>query len=343
MTERERYQLEAYLKAKKPISWIAKEFGCTRQTIYNERRRGLVHQIRYINGIHRDVMEYSADRGQQLHRYAQTAKGRPIKLGNHHDYARRLENLMLGVQPDGTIDRRKRYSPWAALEITKGEGYAISVCVSTLYAYISKGVFLHLTNKDLWEKGTRKRRGFRHVNRVAHPNLPSIEKRPEVINTRQEPGHWEIDLVLGKRREKEALLTLTERMTREEVILKIPSRKTASIANALKNWRKTRADEIRSITADNGAEFMGYEAICQASGCNTVYYCHSYAAWEKGTNERHNRIIRRWYPKGSSLKKISQEDLDDLASWMNHYPRKALNQLSPYHLSQALTGNSLRE
>lgn len=343
MTERERYQLEAYLKAGKPISWIAREIGCTRQTIYNEKRRGMVKQIRTINGYYRDVLEYSADKAQQLHRYAQTAKGRPIKLGNHYDYAQRLENLMLGVQPDGTIDRRKRYSPWAALEITRAEGYPVSVCVSTLYSYIDKGIFLRLTNKDLWEKSKRRKRGYHPISRVAHPHLPSIEKRPEVINTRQEPGHWEIDLVLGKNGTRAALLTLTERITREEVILKIPNRKAASVVNALASWREARTEEMRSITTDNGSEFLAYEALRKASGCETVYYCHSYAAWEKGTNERHNRIIRRWYPKGSSFEGVSQEELNDLARWMNHYPRRSLHRLTPYHLSQALAGNSLRE
>ena len=96
MTERERYQLEAYLKAKKPKAWIAREMGFCRQTIYNETRRGEVWLVD-TKRAPIDIKRYSADKAQQIHDYNQTAKGRPIKLGNHHDYARRLEGLMLGV------------------------------------------------------------------------------------------------------------------------------------------------------------------------------------------------------------------------------------------------------
>jgi IS30 family transposase len=198
MTERERYQLEAYLRVGKPKAWIARIMGFCRQTIYNETRRGEAHVIRLEHGYYYDRQEYSADKAQQIHDYNQTAKGRPIKLGNHYDYARRLEDLMLGVQPDGKIDRRKRYSPYAALAIAGKEGYPISICTSTLYSYIDKGVFLHLANKDLWQKWRRRKRKYHPIQRVAHAHLPSIEARPQTINDRAEPGHWEMDLVVGK-------------------------------------------------------------------------------------------------------------------------------------------------
>ena len=96
---------------------------------------------------------YSADKAQQLHDRAQTAKGRPIKLGNDHAFAQFLENKMLGIQEDGSIDKRKRFSPAAALAAVRNEGYTLTIYVSTLYSYIDKLVFLKLTNKDLWVKG----------------------------------------------------------------------------------------------------------------------------------------------------------------------------------------------
>lgn len=339
MTERERYQLEAYLKAGKPKAWIARTMGFCRQTIYNEIRRGrYLHTYKWW-----DEWRYGAEIGERNHRYNQTAKGRPLKIGNHHDYARRLEALMLGRQPDGTMDRRKRFSPYAALMKTQKEGYPVTVCVATLYSYIDKGVFLNLTNKDLWVKWKRKKRGYRPVQRVAHPQLPSIENRPPEINDRSELGHWEMDLVVGRKKSRAALLTMTERKSRQEVIIKLPDKRSESIVAAL---RKLDTTKIRSITTDNGPEFLRFTELTQILHGGTIYYCHSYAAWEKGTNEVHNRMIRRWYPKGTDFKKISQAELSDLADWLNHYPRRELRGRSPeeaYHLAHALEGSSLRE
>lgn len=344
MTEKERYQLEAYLRAGKAKAWIAKEMGFCRQTIYNEIYRGKVNLVRGSHGIWRDTVEYSADKAQQIHDYNQTAKGRPIKLGNHHDYAHRLENLMLGVQPDGSRDKRKRCSPYAALAIAGKEGFQISVCTTTLYSYIEKGVFLHLTNKDLWQKWKRRKRKYHPVQRVAHAHLPSIEARPQVINNRAEPGHWEMDLVIGqKKKGAAALLTMTERQSRREIIMKVKDKKAASIVAALSQIDPER---IRSITTDNGPEFLQYREIRQLLHGAEVYYCHSYAAWEKGTNENHNRMIRRWYPKGTDFTQIDQAELNDLAEWMNRYPRRVLGGRTPeeaYHFAHALPGNSFRE
>lgn len=145
MTEHERYKLEAYRQAGKGVTWIARKLGFCRQTIYNELSRGAyVHTVKWW-----DELRYSADKGQQIHRYNQTAKGRPLKIGNDHKYANFLERKMLGVQENGKRDRRKRYSPGAALAEARRAGFTTSVCVSTLYSYIDKGVFLQLTNKDL--------------------------------------------------------------------------------------------------------------------------------------------------------------------------------------------------
>ena len=218
MTRDERYQLEALLKAKVRVSRIARQLGFCRQTIYNEMKRGAyVHTCGYW-----DEVRYSADKAQQLHKYNQTAKGRPLKIGNDRAYAMFLEEKMLGVQADGRIDRRKRYSPAAALAEARKAGYQTSVCVSTLYGYITKRVFLHLTNKDLWEKGKKKKQGHKTVRRIAHPALPSIANRPEEINLREEKGHWEIDLVVGKEGKGPVLLTMVERSTKKPLLSKLP-------------------------------------------------------------------------------------------------------------------------
>ena len=188
----ERQQLEALRRNRIPVSEIARQLGFCRQTIYDELKRGAyIHTCPYW-----DEVRYSADKAQQVHDYNQTAKGRPLKIGSDREYADFLEEKMLGVQEDGKIDRRKRYSPAAALAVARKENFRTSVCVSTLYSYITKRVFLHLTNKDLWEKGKKKKQDYKPIQRIAHPSLPSISDRPEHINQRSERGHWEMDLVV---------------------------------------------------------------------------------------------------------------------------------------------------
>lgn len=327
MTADERYRLEAYLRAQKPVAWIAQAMGFCRQTIYNEIQRGLAHVVRRMNGFDRDLLEYSADKAQQIHDYNQTAKGRPLKLGNHYSYAQRLEALIIGIQPDGTIDKRKRYSPYAALMTAKKEGYPITLSTNTLYRYIDKGIFLHLSNKDLWEKSKRKKRGYRPIQRIAHPHLPGIDQRPKVINDRSEPGHWEMDLVVSKvGGSKTALLTMTERQSRKEIIVKLPDKTAGSVTTAL---AQLDTEDIKTITTDNGSEFMRYPEMVHLLHGGEVYYCHSYAAWEKGTNEVHNRMIRRWYPKGTDFKEVTAEEIAELTEWMNRYPRRKLEGLTP--------------
>lgn len=329
MTPDERQQLEALYTAKIPVSRIAKQLGFCRQTIYNELHYGAYTRVVKPFGIYRDETYYSAEKARQKHNYAQAGKGRPLKIGNNRAYAEFLERCMLGVQENGKAERRKRCSPSAALELARREGFATRVCAATLYSYISKGVFLHLTNKDLWEKSKRKKQDYEPVQRIAHPLLPSITERPDYINSREEPGHCEMDLVVSCSKGKGGLLTLTERSGRYEFIRKIPNKKAETIRAALKEIkRKLPPGAIKSITTDNGSEFLQYEELQAVVAC-PVYYCHSYAAWEKGSNENHNRMIRRWFPKGTDFGKVSAKEIAACEAWMNDYPRKSLGWLTP--------------
>ena len=226
-----------------------------------------------------------------------SGKGRPLKIGSDRAYAEFLEKKMLGIQADGSKDQRKRFSPAAALAAARQKRHTTTICVSTLYSYIDKQIFLRLTNKDLLEKGKEKKRGYRPVRRVAHPRLPSISERPEAINSREESGHKEIDLIVGKRGSAPALLTMTDWKGRNELAFKIP---------------------------DKRADFGGKRF--------TVYYCHSYSAWEKGTNENHDRLLRRFFPKGTDFSRVSQREIQEAVDWINSYPRKVLGWKSPAEL-----------
>ena len=169
MTRDERQQLEAMYRNKIPVIEMARQLGFCRQTIYNELKQGAYqHDCNW-----RTVKRYSADRAQTIHQQRQSVKGRPLKIGNDHAYANYLERLMLG-----NGDKRKRYSPAAALAAARAADFSTSISVATLYSYIDQRVFLHLSNKDLWEKSKRKTRTYQSIRRIAHPALPSIINRP---------------------------------------------------------------------------------------------------------------------------------------------------------------------
>ena len=333
----ERQQLEAMRRNHIPVSEIARQLGFCRQTIYDELKRGAyIHTCPYW-----DEVRYSADKAQQVHDYNQTAKGRPLKIGSDREYADFLEEKMLGVQEEGKIDRRKRYSPAAALALARKENFRTSVCVSTLYSYITKRVFLHLTNKDLWEKGKKNKQDYKPVQRIAHPTLPSITNRPEHINQRSERGHWEMDLVVGRSESRSVLLTMLERQAREPLVFKLPNKQAASVRKVFdhlerKLGKRRFRDTFKTITTDNGSEFLEYDELIRSiyGGQRfTVYYCHSYSAWEKGGNENFNRMVRRWFPKGTDFSRVTRKELAEFYDWIYHYPRKILGWRSPAELA----------
>lgn len=327
MTYAERLKLEAYHNdARFSVLKISQLMGFSRQTIYNELKLGAyLHDYGYF-----DRLQYSADKAQQIHDYNQTAKGRPLKLGNDHAYAAFLENKILGMQADGKPDRRKRFSPAAALAAARREGFKTSVCTSTLYSYIDKGVFLQLGNRDLLEKRKRKRRSEDSTPRTAHPKLPSITERPKKIDLRAETGHLEMDLIVGRNGSKSVLLVFVDRSSREPLLFKLPDRRAATIRAVIDKLERSMPDfktRFKSITTDNGSEFLEYDKLTQSVHGGKrfeVYYCHSYAAWKKGSCENLNRMIRRWFPKGTSFDEVTDEDVAMCQEWLKNYPRKSL-------------------
>ena len=96
--------------------------------------------------------------------------------------------------------------------------------------------------------------------------------------------------------------------------------------------RKRFRERFRSITTDNGSEFLEYDKLRQSIRDGPrfdIYYCHSYSAWEKGTNENHNRMIRRWFPKGTDFGRVTKRQIAAIQDWMNGYPRRILGWKTP--------------
>ena len=310
-------------------------------TVCRELKRGT---YTYLNADYIEVTEYIPERSQKRYEANLEAKGPGLKIGNHRDYAEKLEELIVDYD----------YSPSAALhEIENhpeiyGE-FGVRVCRQTLYSYVEKRIFARLTNKDLPFKGSRQKKKTKHIRRMkSAAKGDSIEKRPEEVNTRQEPGHWEMDLVVSCRGGHKCLLVLTERVTRMEVIRLIRDKSAASVVRALdtmeRKWGTRFPQVFQSITMDNGSEFADYIGIersvykrCESKRTRT-YYCHPYCSSERGSNEKQNQMIRRKFPKGTNFDKVTQKDVEAVESWLNRYPRKILGWYSSADLFNQIFG-----
>ena len=198
-----------------------------------------------------------------------------------------------------------------------------------------------INNGMLLEKVYRKKRSKKAVLRKDKrcPERKSIEERPEEVNSREEFGHWEIDLIVGKRKGSgAALLTLTERKTRYPHIIKLKDQTQKSVIKALNKLERKFGttgftERFKTITADNGSEFLdvkGLESSCLNKGKRTdFYYAHSYASWERGSNENMNKMTRRFVPKGCDIGKFNNKQIENVEDFLRNYPRKILGYKTP--------------
>jgi|LSQX01.2.fsa_nt_gb IS30 family transposase len=331
LSEKERYKIEVLLKAGHKPSEIARMLGRHRRTIEREIRRGSIvlrreNPYASRNPAVKDFFDeevYAADVGQRRAMENAANKGRGLKIGHDHELARHLEKRI----------GEDAFSPDAAIGEIKDKGltFKVTLCTKTVYNMIDRGDFLNLSNKDLPVKRNKKKGKYRKVKKVALNNLKgrSIEERPAVVNDREEFGHWEMDLVVGSG--KACLLVMTERVSRRELICKIPDKRQQSVKEALdKLERKHRGQfskRFKSFTMDNGNEFIdskSLEASClrQGESRTICYYAHPYSAWERGSNENANKLIRRFVPKGTDIGKLSARDIKRIQQWMNNYPRR---------------------
>jgi len=322
LTYIERCKIEILLKERYKPKEIGKILQKDRRTIEREYKKGIV-ELENSNGTTR--IEYSADIGQQTYDRNATNKGPTIKLGKDHELAKHIEYKIIV----------EKYSPGAVLGEIKVNGlkFKTSICVKTLYSYIDKEVFLKLTNKNLLIKKLSRKRIYQRIRQsLKNTKGASIEERSEKVVAREEFGHWEMDTVVGKKGSKEALLVLSERQTRQEIIMKIKTKTQEQVEKSIdkleKKYKKRFKEIFKTITVDNGTEFLDFESIEKSkiykSKRTKVYYAHPYSAWERGTNENINKMIRRFIPKGSDISQFSSEEIERIQNWINNYPRKIL-------------------
>lgn len=317
----DRVRLETLLMAGHKPKEIAEILHFHVSNIYREKKRG--EYIHTLSNLTEEV-RYSSDLAQAKANDGKAHMGADLKIGKHYEFSNRVEELIAD----------EKYSPTAAIAQCKKEGIEFTVCVTTLYSYIDKGVFGRVTNKELPTKKNKKKRSYKRVaKRVSKGE--SIENRPKEIENREEFGHWEMDTVVGKQGcSKKSLLVLTERKTRKEIIIMLKRHTMEQVTNALDRIEREKGSRLfrmifKTITVDNGSEFQDYEGMERSKRNKKkkrtkIYYCHPYCSSERGSNENQNKLIRRHIPKGTNFDDKTQGDMKRIEDWMNDYPREIL-------------------
>ena len=151
-----------------------------------------------------------------------------------------------------------------------------------------------------------------------------------MVDQRQRIGDWEVDTIVGKGHHQ-AIVTLTERKSRLALLGKVDRRTAELVSEAMIELLHPLADRAHTLTSDNGKEFADHERIAQELGLD-FFFAHPYAAWERGTNENMNGLVRQYIPKNRELTSVTNDELEVIMTKLNHRPRKCLDFLSPFEV-----------
>jgi IS30 family transposase len=303
LTEQERYRLADLRADGWPPSALAAHLGRHRTTIWRELRRNR-----------------SVGNGYKPHRaHSLAVRRRRRSRRNRRLWAREWRWVVRRL--------RRQWSP----EQIAGEGRRsgrLRISRETIYRYLAAD---HRTGGRLTAllRGSRKQRRRRlgSVRRRGTRLGRPLETRPGRVAARREIGHWEIDTVLGGRG-RACIVTLVERVTGYVLIGKLRARTAAAFTARVVALVRQQRRPVRTITADNGTELTDYRTIEARTGAR-FYFAAPYHAWERGTNENTNGLIRQYLPKGASMEHLTQQDCTRIARHLNTRPRKRLGYRTP--------------
>jgi IS30 family transposase len=224
---------------------------------------------------------------------------------------------------------QEQWSPEQIAGRLRAEG-SLAISPETIYRYVwadqQAGGHLY-THLRIARRQRRKRYGtYERRGQVAGKR--PITARPAVVEARTQVGHWEVDTMLGAGQAGPCILTLVERATGYLLIGKLRARNTAEVNRRATALIRAQQRRVRTITADNGTEFHSYAAIERATTAR-FYFATPHHAWERGSNENTNGLIRQYLPKRASMARLSQHDCTRIAAKLNRRPRKRLGYRTP--------------
>jgi len=196
---------------------------------------------------------------------------------------------------------------------------------------LKKELIQHLRTKRRIRRSQHSRVSGHHRGQIV--DAISIRERPAEIEDRAIPGHWEGDLLGGTHNSHMA--TLVERHSRFVMLVKVPSKDTATVVAALsQHVRQLPVTLRRSLTWDRGLEMAQHKSFTIATDVK-VYFCDPQSPWQRGSNENTNGLLRQYFPKRTDLSVYSQSELDEVALRLNQRPRKTLGFETPESRLQA--------
>ena len=304
ITSAERYSLGLLRQRGLSPAAIARFLGRHRSTITRELRRNS-----RADGFYRPSVADGRARARRSH-------ARRNQHFSATDFAR-VEQLLA-----------RQWSPEQIAGHLRGS-HDLRISHETIYQHIwadrRRGGTLYLQLRGA-QKRRRKRYG-RYDSRGRLAGKRSITERPALVAARTQPGHWEIDTVQGAS-DRHCVLSLVERTTGYLVLGKLRAKSTAEVTRRTTQLIARERQPVRTITADNGTEFHDYATIEHATGTQ-FYFATPHHAWERGTNENTNGLLRQYLPKGQSMAHLTQRDCDRLARMLNSRPRKRLGYRTP--------------
>lgn len=302
----ERYQIHALMKGGHFQSEIAAILGRHPATIGRELRR---------------------NRGRRSYRPAQ-AQG----LAQARARASRTRPRITAQQWRGIAGLLTR--DWSPQQIAARARRERSLVISPewIYQFVYAG---KAAGNELWrhlrgQKPYRKRYGSGRERRGQISGRRSIWERPASVEGRRRLGHWEADTLIGARR-RAALLSVVERRSRYTRLGKLVRLSARATRRAFVSRLSAFSARVRSLTADNGKEFAEHRGIAKDLQAD-FYFADPYAAWQRGTNENTNGLVRQYLPKSRDLSTVSGAEIRMIENRLNYRPRKCLDYLTPYEV-----------
>jgi IS30 family transposase len=307
----EREEISRGIAAGRPIRRIARDLGRSPSTVSREIRR---------NGGSQSYRASWADRGA----WERALRPKPCHLAHHAPLRWRVaQKLALQWSPAQIAGWLKQRFPTDPDMQLSHETIYRSLFIQTR-GVLKKELMAHLrTARQMRQaKGGTTKSGLGQI-----VDAVSIRERPAEAEDRAVPGHWEGDLLAGANNTH--IATLVERHSRFTMLLKVPSKNTATVVAALaRHIGKLPRELRRSLTWDRGKEMAAHHSFTIATNVQ-VYFCDPRSPWQRGTNENTNGLLRQYFPKGTDLSAFSQAQLNRIALRLNQRPRKTLGFKSP--------------